>query len=76
MIETTLMTAHVRFFIYITGWVKTYEDYYNQQTKHILDLALKKLQQYPDLKFIYAEISFFHMWWNEQSEANRDAVKK
>ncbi|XP_053387159.1 alpha-mannosidase 2x-like [Mercenaria mercenaria] len=58
------------------GWVKTYDRYYEDQTRHIFNNMLSKLEQYPNLKFMYAEISFFHIWWNEINEDRRKRVKK
>ena len=60
----------------VSGWVKTFEDYYRQQTKHVFDLMVQKLEQYPKGKFMYAEISFFSKWWNEIDAATRDKMKR
>lgn len=58
------------------GWIKTVEEYYRTQTKHILDNMLEKLAEDHRRKFIWAEISFFSMWWNELDQNNRRKVKK
>lgn len=58
------------------GWVKTFQQYYNEQTKHILDKMLTKLEQYPRMRFIYAEMSFFSTWWQDLDVSRREAVKK
>ena len=51
------------------GWLKTVNEYYADQTRHILDNIVNKLTQYPNMTFIWAEIVFFAMWWNEQDDA-------
>ena len=61
---------------FFSGWVKTFDDYYKQQTKNIFELMLTKLEQYPKGKFMYAEMSFFSKWWNEIDAAKRDRVKR
>ncbi|CAI5451571.1 unnamed protein product [Caenorhabditis angaria] len=58
------------------GWIQTFEGYYEKQTKFILDGMAKHLEIKDGLKFIYAEMSFFEMWWKEQNEATREKVKK
>ncbi|CAJ1945170.1 unnamed protein product [Cylindrotheca closterium] len=57
------------------GWLKTFDEYYQSQTKHILDTIMESLQQDQRRKFIWAEISFFEKWWNEQSADIQDTVR-
>lgn len=58
------------------GWIKTFEQYYADQTKHILDGMAEKLGKDQRRKFIWAEISFFSMWWEQQPERVRDNVRR
>lgn len=58
------------------GWVKTFDEYYYQQTKSILTNALAQLKAHPDMTFIWAEISYFSMWYESLSIDEQYDVKK
>jgi len=58
------------------GWIKTFQDYYSQQTRHILTSVINALAEDERRRFIWAEISFFDLWWNEQSDDRKELTKK
>jgi len=58
------------------GWIKTFERYFEEQTRNILNFMVEKLEQYPQMRFIYAEMSFFSLWWSQINPAMRQRVKK
>ncbi|EPB78244.1 hypothetical protein ANCCEY_02628 [Ancylostoma ceylanicum] len=59
------------------GWIKTFEEYYHSQTRNILDLMVKNLYDNKnEMRFIYAEISFFELWWQDQTDDVRAKVKQ
>ncbi|KAG8598208.1 hypothetical protein GDO81_002527 [Engystomops pustulosus] len=58
------------------GWLKTFDDYFRDQTQHILNNMVVKLQEDKQRKFIWSEISYFSKWWDGIDSQKRDAVKK
>ena len=58
------------------GWLRTVEEYFDEQTKDTLDNMLKKLQQYKDMTFVWSETVFFSMWWRGLNESMKTATKK
>jgi len=59
-----------------SGWIKTFERYFEEQTRNILNLMVEKLEQYPQMRFIYAEMSFFSLWWTQIDLSMRQRVKR
>ncbi len=65
------------------GWLKTVEQYYyglNNSIQHasvhtILDTVIAALMQHSARTFVYVEMKFFSMWWKEQTEEMKAAVR-
>lgn len=58
------------------GWIKTFDDYFQSQTRHILDSVYSALRKDKRRKFIWAEISYFEWWWREQGTDVRNGFKE
>ncbi|XP_004364269.2 mannosidase 2 [Capsaspora owczarzaki ATCC 30864] len=58
------------------GWIKTFDAYYSQQTKSILDTVVNMLSQNSKRKFIWAEMSYLQRWWDEQTSDRRELTRR
>lgn len=58
------------------GWKSTMADYYQQSVKNILDSAFDALEKDYTKYFTFAEIGFFKIWWEEQSDLKRAKFRK
>ena len=58
------------------GWLSTFEKYYTFQTRNILNNMVTKLAEDRRRKFIWAEISFFQLWWEDQPKTTRNLVRR
>ncbi|XP_049886322.1 alpha-mannosidase 2 isoform X2 [Pectinophora gossypiella] len=58
------------------GWLKTFEHYFELKTKNIINNMVHKLHQYPNMTFIWTEISFLNAWWETSHPVKQKALKK
>eukprot|EP01112_Ceratiomyxa_fruticulosa_P009601 TRINITY_DN2513_c0_g1_i1.p1 TRINITY_DN2513_c0_g1~~TRINITY_DN2513_c0_g1_i1.p1 ORF type:complete len:1175 (-),score=244.78 TRINITY_DN2513_c0_g1_i1:43-3567(-) len=58
------------------GWWETFEGYYQQWTKGIITSVVNALSADVRRKFIWAEISYFQRWWEDQNEDTREKVRR
>ena len=66
------------------GWLKTVDQYYYGSYNHsrqqagvqyILDTVVDELLKDPARRFVYVEIAFFYLWWNQQNNATKQSVR-
>ncbi|KAK8776968.1 hypothetical protein V5799_029696 [Amblyomma americanum] len=57
------------------GWLKTFDKYFLDQTRHILDNMVVKLGVDKRRRFIWAETSYLSFWFDQQSEEVKSKVR-
>jgi hypothetical protein len=57
------------------GWIKTYEKYYKEDVEKILTNVMTHLHMDSRKRFIWADISFWILWWKDQPEDMKRLVK-
>ena len=58
------------------GWLETYMYYYTHKVRHLLTNLYEFAESHTEFKYIYAEVSFFKLWWTEQIEEVRAGMRK
>ncbi|KAL0350960.1 UNVERIFIED_CONTAM: Alpha-mannosidase 2 [Sesamum radiatum] len=56
------------------GWKLTVEEYYDRQSRHILDTIVETLSKDNRRKFIWEEMSYLERWWRDASGAKRQSL--
>lgn len=66
--EDEILTAHIIAHSHCDpGWLSTFEGYYTSDVNRIITAATDELLKDPNKRFIWAEISFFSRWYEDQS---------
>ncbi|XP_067638847.1 alpha-mannosidase 2 [Eurosta solidaginis] len=58
------------------GWLKTFVNYFQTDSRQILNLIITKMQEYTDMTFIWSEISFLQLWWDQAHPTKQRALKR
>lgn len=57
------------------GWLRTFVNYFESDSKQILNEIVTKLQEFEDMTFIWSEISILQMWW-DQAHPSKQRVRR
>lgn len=58
------------------GWKLTVEEYYDRQSRHILDTIVDTLLKDEKRKFIWEEMSYLERWWRDATDVKRESLIK
>ncbi|XP_037942924.1 alpha-mannosidase 2x-like [Teleopsis dalmanni] len=58
------------------GWLKTFVNYFQADSRQILNLMVTKMQEYKEMTFIWSEISFLQLWWDQAHPTKQRALKR
>lgn len=57
------------------GWLKTFMNYFQTDSRQILNFVITKMQEFPDMTFIWAEISILQLWWDQAHPTKQRALR-
>ncbi|GAB2288779.1 Alpha-mannosidase 2x [Dionaea muscipula] len=57
------------------GWKLTIEQYYEKQSRRILDTIVETLSKDARRKFIWEEMSYLQRWWRDASDSKKETFK-
>ncbi|KAK4487386.1 hypothetical protein RD792_005986 [Penstemon davidsonii] len=55
------------------GWKLTVDEYYDRQSRHILDTIVETLSKDNRRKFIWEEMSYLEKWWRDASSVKKES---
>ncbi|CAM4802040.1 unnamed protein product [Rotaria magnacalcarata] len=58
------------------GWRSTYEEYFVHAVYHILNTMIDILETNKKYKFVWAEMSFLSLWWDQATPKQHSLLKK
>ena len=58
------------------GWIKTVDQYYEEQVRYILNATVHATAADPRRRFVWAEVVFFSRWWAEQNAETQTLVRQ
>ena len=58
-----------------TGWIQTVQGYYDSYVHSILNTVVSSLYADKKLRFIWSEIKWLEMWWNNATEVQKKQLK-
>lgn len=57
------------------GWLKTFLNYFQTDSRQILNFVINKMQEYTDMTFIWAEMTILQLWWDQAHPTKQRALK-
>lgn len=57
------------------GWLKTFMNYFQSDSRQILDHIITKMHQFTDMTFVWAEMSYLQLWWDQAHPTKQRALR-
>lgn len=57
------------------GWLKTFLNYFQSDSRQILNFVISRMQDYTDMTFVWSEISILQLWWDQAHPTKQRALK-
>ena len=58
------------------GWLMTFEEYFEQRTRNILNTIVNALSQKESRKFVWAETSYLSLWWKQANDDMKSKMRR
>lgn len=59
-----------------TGYLETFEEYYQSSVESILTTVTQQLARDPARRFTFVEVAYLERWWRDQSDAVKTQVRQ
>lgn len=64
------------FFKLFSGWLFTFEYYFETYSNKIINLVLEQLTKNPAWRFLWSEVCWLEKWWEKASQSQKDSFTR
>lgn len=65
-----------KYFCLFSGWLFTYEYYFETYSNKIINLMVEQLTKNPAWRFVWSEVCWLEKWWEKASQSQKDSFTR